>query len=160
MLAFPVRVPPPLFSTVKVRSAELPTRTSPKSRELGVTEMTGPGTKAKPLTTGKPVGPIKVPAPVLGSIEMKFPASPAPASPPPPVPPYNVPLGPNSRAEIWLNPVAPTNVPAPVVRSMVIKLPPPGPAVPPYIVLVDASNAKPPTLLNPVGPTTVSAPVD
>ncbi len=44
--ALPLRVPPPVFVTVKVRSAELPTATLPKSSELGVTEMAGTGNAA------------------------------------------------------------------------------------------------------------------
>lgn len=39
--AVPVKVPPPVFWTVKFLSAELPTLTLPKSWELGVTEMSG-----------------------------------------------------------------------------------------------------------------------
>ncbi len=41
--ALPLSVPVPVFVTVKVRSDELPTLTLPKSRELGVTDMTGFG---------------------------------------------------------------------------------------------------------------------
>src|SRR3990170_96464 len=42
--AFPVRVPPPMFWTVKLRSAELPRVTLPKSCEAGVTLIAGGGT--------------------------------------------------------------------------------------------------------------------
>ena len=41
MDALPVRVPPPVFLTVKVRSAELPTGTFPKPCEAGVTVIAG-----------------------------------------------------------------------------------------------------------------------
>jgi len=40
-VAFPPTATLPTFCTVKVRSSELPTGTSPKSRELGVTSIVG-----------------------------------------------------------------------------------------------------------------------
>ena len=43
-VAVPLTTPPPVFWTVKVRSAEPPTGTLPKDRELGVTLIVGGGT--------------------------------------------------------------------------------------------------------------------
>ena len=48
--ALPVRVPPPEFRTVKVRSAELPMATAPKSCEAGVTLIRGGVEVPTPVT--------------------------------------------------------------------------------------------------------------
>jgi len=50
--ALPVRVPPPMFRTVKVRLAEPPTATAAKSCEAGVTLICGGGGVPTPVTPG------------------------------------------------------------------------------------------------------------
>src|SRR3990170_8637556 len=57
--AFPVRVPPPMFWTVKLRSAELPRVTLPKSCEAGVTLIAG-GAVPVPVTPRETLPPLEV----------------------------------------------------------------------------------------------------
>src|SRR5438876_3619833 len=58
--ALPVRALPPVSWTVKVRSAELPTDTLPKSCEAGVTLMSGGLAGTAPMTPVAPVPPSVV----------------------------------------------------------------------------------------------------
>ena len=69
--ALPVRIPPPVFWTVKVLSAEFPAGTVPKSCESGVTDRTG-GVWFSPSRTLSArstwILGLVVPPPVRGSV--------------------------------------------------------------------------------------------